>query len=373
MKEAVLYIIAPCYNEEEVLPCTIPALERELASLIQDPALLLSAGSRIVFVDDGSSDSTWKLIKSAAATSSSIIGLKFSGNRGHQNAIMAGMMYALDAGCDLAITIDADLQQEPAAMKRFILEHQKGYDIVFGVRTSRGTDSFFKRATAQGYYRLMTRIGCRIIPNHADYRLIDRKALEALSRYPEYNLFLRGIIPQLGFRTAQVEFEVRERSAGTSKYTLRKMLRLASDGITSFSTWPVHVIMGTGGAVSLLSLILILGMLIAFGMGKSVPEWMLISFPVWLLFGIVIFSIGVVGEYVGKVSMEVKRRPRYLIDEVAGESAAAALRQPASAIPASAFPDPAASASAALNTAASVAAASNPAVSVLNDSQEDPQ
>jgi glycosyltransferase involved in cell wall biosynthesis len=308
-----LYIVVPCYNEEEALETSANAFADKLKQLKADN--LISDKSRIVFVDDGSKDSTWEIISKLYASDENIIGLKLAHNRGHQNAILAGMMYAKDY-CDFTITIDADLQQDINAMELFINEYEKGSEIVYGVRNSRNTDGFFKKVSATMFYKLMNFMGCKIYENSADYRLMSSMALEALSEYGEVNLFLRGIIPDIGLKSSVVHFDVFPRMQGESKYSLSKMLTLAADGITSFSIKPIRLVFTMG----------ILAMLVGFGMivhiiyehyfGYTVSGWSSILMSIWVLGGAILVALGIIGEYVGRNYMETKRRPRYFFCDV---------------------------------------------------------
>lgn len=307
-KEGTLYIVVPCYNEEEALASSAEALLAKLDALRRDK--IVSKKSRIVFVDDGSSDRTWELIEQLYADHTEIVGLRFAHNRGHQNAILAGMMYAKDY-CDYTITIDADLQQDINAMEYFIEEYEKGSEIVFGVRNSRSTDGFFKKLSATLFYKIMGFMGAKIYENSADYRLMSAKALDALSAYDEVNLFLRGIIPDIGLKSSIVYFDVFPRKQGASKYSLSKMVTLAADGITSFSVKPIRLVFGMG----------ILALLVGFGMiihivyehyfGYTTDGWSSILMSIWVLGGAILLSLGIIGEYVGRNYLETKKRPRY--------------------------------------------------------------
>lgn len=305
-----LTVIVPCYNEEEVLPAASAALKSLLQDLISDR--LVGEASRILFVDDGSRDRTWPIIAQLARGDRLFSGLKLSGNRGHQNAVLAGL---LTAPGDLTITVDADLQDDLGAIRQMIEAYGEGADIVYGVRAARDSDTHFKRLTAEGYYRLLHALGVDIVFNHADYRLMSRRAVEALREFGEVNLFLRGVIPQLGFRTAKVEYARKPRLAGESKYPLRRMLSLAIDGITSFSTRPLRWISLAGLVISGLSFLLAAWALVSHSLDLAVPGWASTVIPLYFLGGIQLLSIGVIGEYIGKIYMESKRRPRFLIEE----------------------------------------------------------
>lgn len=308
-----LAVVVPCYNEQEVLPETTRRLEALLAELAA--AREITADSRIWYVDDGSRDTTWQLIEQQAARPESrVCGIKLSRNRGHQVALLAGLMTAEG---DVLISVDADLQDDLGVIPKMVAAFRSGSDIVYGVRSARDTDTFFKRLTAEGYYKLLDKLGVEIVFNHADYRLLSRRAVEALRQFPESNVFLRGMIPQLGFRSAVVEYERAERFAGESKYPLRKMLALAWQGVTSFSAAPLRAITTLGMLVSLLSL----------GMGcwalgvrifsdAAVPGWASIVIPLFLISGVQLLSLGVIGEYLAKVFVETKRRPLFFVDHL---------------------------------------------------------
>jgi glycosyltransferase involved in cell wall biosynthesis len=308
-----LSIIVPCYNEEDVLPETLTRLEEFLERLIT--LARISRDSEIVLVDDGSRDGTWALIRSAHERDQRRFrGVKLSANRGHQTALIAGLCTA--AG-DATISIDADLQDDISAMEAMIDAYAQGNDVVYGVRSTRAKDSVFKRSSAESYYRLLAMFGVRIVPNHADYRLLSRRALESLKQYSEVNLFLRGIIPLLGYRSTVVYYERGERFAGVSKYPLRKMLALAFDGITSFSAVPLRLIAMLGLVVSIGSFALTLWAFWAkIVTQKALPGWASSVIPIYFLGGLQLLSIGVLGEYVAKLYVETKRRPRYFIEEI---------------------------------------------------------
>jgi len=306
-----LSLVVPCYNEEAVLPETISRLTRLLEHLVENN--LVDAGSHVIFVDDGSRDRTWQIIQDASANSQAVQGIKLSRNRGHQNALLAGL---LDAKGDVAISIDADLQDDLGAIEKMILAHRQGSDIVFGVRKSRETDTFFKRFTAEGYYRLLERFGVEVVFNHADYRLMSRRAIEALREFNEVNLFLRGIIPQLGFPSSIVYYDRAERFAGESKYPLGKMLALAWQGITSYSTVPLRMITALGFLISFASFgITLWALFIRLFSDQAVPGWTSTVVPIYLLGGIQLLCIGIIGEYLAKTYMETKRRPHFFIED----------------------------------------------------------
>lgn len=307
----ILSLVVPCYNEEAVLPETISQLTKLLQNLVDNG--VVDSGSHVIFVDDGSRDRTWQLIQEASANSQAIRGIKLSRNRGHQNAVLAGL---LDAKGDVVISVDADLQDDLGAIEKMILAHRQGSDIVFGVRKSRDTDTFFKRFTAEGYYRLLEHFGVEVVFNHADYRSMSRRAIEALREFGEVNLFLRGIIPQLGFPSSIVYYDRAERFAGESKYPLGKMLALAWQGITSFSTVPLRLITALGFLISFASFgITLWALFIRLFSEQAVPGWTSTVVPIYLLGGIQLLSIGIIGEYLAKTYMETKRRPHYFIEE----------------------------------------------------------
>ncbi len=306
-----LAVVVPCYNEQEVLPETLTQLREALRRMCDADAI--SSDSFLLFVDDGSKDATWALIDAACDADETVSGLKLAGNVGHQNALIAGLEAAKDR-CDCAVTIDADLQDDVGAIARMVEAFSNGCDIVFGVRSDRSSDSFFKRHTAQGFYRLMTALGAKSVYNHADFRLMSRRAIEALLQYGERNLFLRGIVPLLGFQTATVLYERGARRAGESKYPLRKMLSFAFDGITSFSIRPITLITWLGGLIILLCIAAVCYILVSYFTGHSVRGWSSMILSIWFLGGVQLLSIGIVGQYVGKIYLEAKRRPRYHIE-----------------------------------------------------------
>ena len=305
MKDTRICIVVPCYNEQEVLPETARRLGAFLNRHMEGESI--SPESRVLFVDDGSKDQTWTMIKSLAEKSPLFTGISLAHNRGHQNALWAGLTECAGK-FDAVISIDADLQDDINAMNGFLIEFEKGADIVYGVREKRDTDSFFKRFTAESFYKVMDKMGAETVYNHADYRLLSARALEALMEYGETNLYLRGLVPTLGFNTATVTYERAERFAGESKYPLKKMLALAFQGITSFSVKPIGFILGLGIAICALSVLIGLICLIA-GSGSFT------LFSVWFLGGLILSAIGLVGEYAGKIYMEVKHRPRFQIKE----------------------------------------------------------
>ncbi len=310
MDKPVLMIVVPCYNEEEVLPETAKRLSEKLSFLMKNETI--SGQSRVLFVDDGSKDRTWEIICGLHQQNPIFSGAKLSRNRGHQNALLCGLMTA-KALCDVAISMDADLQDDIDAVDEMLEKYKEGAEIVYGVRSSRQTDTAFKRATAQGFYRFMERMGVDIVYNHADYRLMSKRALNALSEYREVNLFLRGIVPLIGFRTATVEYERGERFAGESKYPLKKMLAFAFDGITSFSVRPIRLITVLG--ILILCLSALCGVYDLIALIFSIPfSFGLLGLSVWFCCGLQLAALGLVGEYVGKIYGEVKARPRYHLE-----------------------------------------------------------
>lgn len=306
-----LWIVIPCFNEEEVLPECISLLTAKLKGMINGG--ICAKESRILFVDDGSRDKTWELLESAHNGSDMICAMKLSRNRGHQNALMAGLMTAKDF-CDCAVSMDCDLQDDIDALDKFIAEYKNGCDVVYGVRNNRENDSTFKRSTAHFFYKLMNFMGAETVYNHADYRLMSRRALEALADYKEVNLFLRGIVPLIGFKSTSVEYSRGKRFAGKSKYPLRKMLSFAFEGITSFSIKPIKFISALGLIISFLSIAGLLYALISKFTGNATPGWTAIVASIWLIGGIQLFCLGIIGQYVGKIYTEVKGRPKYNVD-----------------------------------------------------------
>lgn len=307
-----LYLVIPCYNEEDVLPETSKRLREKLKTLIDKK--LVSKDSRIIFVDDGSKDKTWEIIEKLNKKSEMYGGVKLSRNRGHQNALLAGLMSAKQTA-DVVISLDADLQDDIDAIDKMISAYHNGADIVYGVRSSRKKDTFFKKATAQGFYRMMSNMGVDSVYNHADYRLMSKRALNELEKFREVNLFLRGIIPLLGFNTAIVEYERAERFAGESKYPLRKMLNFAVDGITSFSVKPLRIVTSLGFSVSIISFLIMSYSLVAKLLGVTVEGWTFTILSVWFIGGVQMLSLGIVGEYIGKIYNEVKTRPRFIVEK----------------------------------------------------------
>lgn len=308
----VLYLIIPCYNEEAVLPVTAPLFLNKIHEMIEKK--LIRDESRILFVNDGSRDRTWDIICDLAKEDEHYLGISQSRNRGHQNAVLAGLMEAKDR-CDITISIDCDGQDDLDAMNEMVERYLEGYEIVYGVRSQRNTDTFFKRFTAESFYRLLSWMGVEVVFNHADYRLISSRVLYELENFHEVNIYLRGMIPLLGFRSTSVYYERHERIAGDSHYPLTKMLSLAFDGITSLSIKPIRMIAGFGLLVSMLSFILIIWIVVQFFLGNTVQGWASTCAIVCLMGGIQLICFGVIGEYIGKIYLETKARPRYIISE----------------------------------------------------------
>ncbi|HJB99668.1 MAG TPA: glycosyltransferase family 2 protein [Candidatus Flavonifractor merdavium] len=309
----ILYIVVPCYNEEAVLPETSRRLKEKLEGLMA--AGKIAPESRVLFVNDGSKDKTWEIISQLHEQCPLFSGADLTRNRGHQNALLAGLMTAKDR-CDMAISMDADLQDDIDAVDAMVEQYYAGCDIVYGVRSSRKKDTFFKRFTAEGFYKLMNAMGAETVFNHADYRLMSRRALEGLAQFKEVNLFLRGIVPMIGYRTAAVSYERGERFAGESKYPLKKMLSFAMEGITSLSVKPIRMITGLGFLVFLISIAMLIYSIVRWAMGETILGWASLICSVWAIGGLILLSLGVIGEYIGKIYLETKERPRFLLREV---------------------------------------------------------
>ena len=308
----ILWIVIPCYNEEDVLPITAPMFLEQIQTMISKEKI--SAKSRILFVNDGSKDSTWDIICKLAQDDEHYIGISLSRNRGHQNAVLAGLMEARDV-CDITISIDCDGQDDITAMERMVDEYLAGAEVVYGVRSKRDTDTFFKRFTAESFYKLLDKMGVETVYNHADYRLISARVLQEFAGFQEVNIFLRGMIPLVGYKSTTVYYERHERIAGESHYPLSKMLAIAVDGITSLSVRPISIITGAGCVVSLIGFVGIIWAIITAILGNAVPGWASIVCIVCFLGGIQLFSLGVIGEYIGKIYLESKHRPRYIISD----------------------------------------------------------
>lgn len=313
MNLPILAIVVPCYNEEAVLAETIGRLSNLMDQMIHEQEII-SPDSYLLFVNDGSSDKTWSIIHEGHQTNPFVCGVNLAGNVGHQNALMAGLETAKDR-CDITITIDADLQDDIQVIPEMVKLYQEGNDIVYGVRQERKTDTWFKRSTALAFYKLMHLLGVKTVYNHADYRLMSRRAVEQLSQYPEKNLFLRGIVPLIGFQSACVYYDRSERLAGESKYPFKKMLNFAIDGITSFSVKPIRLIFTLGLLFLLISFCILIYVIVALIKGDAVSGWASIILSIWFIGGCAMLSIGIIGEYIGKIYIETKARPRYNIEK----------------------------------------------------------
>lgn len=307
-----LYVVIPCYNEEAVLPETSKRIKVKMDKMISEGRI--SADSRVCFVNDGSKDKTWQMIMDLHKSDSLFSGICLSNNRGHQNALLAGLMTVMDKA-DMVISMDADLQDDIEVMDRMIDKYYSGVDVVYGVRSERKKDSFFKRSTARGFYKLMNRLGAKTVMDHADYRLLSKRVLNALAGYKEVNLFLRGIIPMIGYKSDVVYYERAERFAGESKYPLGKMISFAIEGVTGLSIKPIRLITALGFGVFFISIIMLIYSFIRHYLGHTIVGWTTLMVSVWAIGGLILLSIGVVGEYVGKIYLETKARPRYIIEE----------------------------------------------------------
>lgn len=310
--ENKLYLVIPCYNEEEVLLETAGRLREKMASLISQNKI--DEKSRVIFVNDGSKDGTWELIEKLHRENKLFGGINLSRNRGHQNALLAGLMTVRDHA-DMVISMDADLQDDINAMDEMIDKYLSGMDIVYGVRSSRKKDTFFKKATAEGFYKIMNTMGANTVFNHADYRLMSRRALEGLAQYGEVNLFLRGIVPMIGYPVDVVYYERGERFAGESKYPFGKMLSFAVEGITSLSTKPIRMITFLGFFIFIVSIGMLIYSIARHFMGATIVGWTTLMVSVWAIGGLILLSLGVVGEYIGKIYLETKSRPRFIIEQ----------------------------------------------------------
>lgn len=313
MKDTVLYFVIPCYNEEAVLPETAKRLYTKCERLIR--AGKISPLSRILFVNDGSTDATWPIIQKLHEYKPLFAGLSLSRNRGHQNALLAGLLYARDY-CDAAISMDADMQDDIGAVDEMIAKYEGGCEIVYGVRGNRDTDKWFKRFTARRFYKLMDRLGVEMVSDSADYRLMSRKALLALSEFREVNLFLRGIVPMIGMKSDTVSYTRGERLAGESKYPFKKMVEFSIEGITSLSIQPIRLITNLGFIIFLISIAFLIWSIVAKAMGITVQGWSSLMVSVWAIGGLILLSIGIIGEYIGKIYLETKARPRFIIERV---------------------------------------------------------
>ncbi len=307
-----LYLAIPCYNEEEVLKNTAEVLLKKYNQLISDN--LISNDSKICFIDDGSKDNTWNIIKDLCSNNNFFCGIKLSCNKGHQNALLSGLITLKDYS-DAIISIDADLQDDIDAIDKMLNSYNNGADVVYGVRSKRKSDTFFKRFTAEGYYKILNKLGAKIIFNHADFRLMSKKALDAFAEFKEVNIFLRGIVPMIGYKSEIVKYERLERTKGESKYTLKKMLSLAWEGITSLSIRPIRFILGLGIISLLISLCIFVYTIVSLLSGVAVAGWTSLMLSIWALGGFQLLAMGILGEYIGKIYLESKRRPRFIIEE----------------------------------------------------------
>ena len=312
----ILYIVVPCYNEEEVLFETARRLGEKMDALLE--AGKIAPESKVLFVNDGSRDRTWELICQLHEKDPRFSGVDLARNRGHQNALLAGLMTAKDR-CDVSISMDADLQDDIDAVDAMLEKFRDGADIVYGVRSARKTDTWFKRTTAEGFYKVMDKLGAETVFNHADYRLMSRRALEGLAEFGEVNLFLRGMVPMIGYQTAVVEYERGERFAGESKYPLKKMVAFAVEGITSLSTKPLRMVTALGFVVFFVSIVMLIYSLIRWATGATILGWASMICSVWAIGGLILLSLGIIGEYIGKIYLETKARPRYIIRQVLEE------------------------------------------------------
>ncbi len=308
-----LWLVVPCYNEEEVLPETSKRLYKIMTDMVING--LISPESKIAFVNDGSKDKTWELIEKYHNSLDMFVGVNLSRNKGHQNALLAGLTVAKEHA-DMVITLDADLQDDIEVIPQFVQKYYDGNDIVYGVRNNRDTDTGFKRTTAQGFYKFMKFLGVEIVNNHADYRLMSKRAIRSLLEYGEVNVFLRGIIPTIGYKSDIVEYSRKERFSGESKYPLKKMLSFAFDGITSFSVKPLRISLVLGAISFIVSLIILVYCVVQFFLGNTVSGWASLSVSVWALGGIQLLMLGIVGEYIGKIYLETKHRPKFFIDDI---------------------------------------------------------
>lgn len=307
-----LYLVIPCYNEEEVLPETSKQLRAKMETLMA--AGKISKESRIVFVNDGSKDRTWEIIESLHKENPLFQGIKLSRNKGHQNALLAGLM-TVKEHCDMAISMDADLQDDIDAIDGMLEKYAEGCDIVYGVRNARDTDTAFKRKTAEGYYKVMGLLGADIVYNHADYRLMSKRALNGLEQFKEVNLFLRGVVPMIGYKSDKVYYARKERFAGESKYPLKKMLAFAWEGLTSLSVKPIRMIMTLGSAIFLVSIAMLIYSVVRHAMGATMVGWTSTVVSIWAIGGLQLLAIGIIGEYIGKVYLETKQRPKFIVEE----------------------------------------------------------
>lgn len=312
----ILYLVIPCYNEEEVLADTAGKLDKKMKELMAEG--LIDVKSRIIFVNDGSMDLTWKIIEDLHNKDTLFGGINLTRNRGHQNALLAGLMTVKD-DADIVISLDADLQDDINVFEEMLRKNNEGYDVIYGVRNDRKKDSFFKRHTAQMFYKLTNKLGGDLIYNHADFRLMSRRALEGLAQFEEVNLFLRGIVPLIGYPSTIVEYERKERLAGKSKYPLKKMMSFAIEGITSISIKPMKFVTGMGIFVFLVSIAMMIYAFVSYFTGRVVAGWTSILISVWAIGGMVLLGLGIVGSYIGKIYLETKKRPRYIVEKYINE------------------------------------------------------
>lgn len=312
----ILYLVIPCYNEEEVLADTAGKLNKKMKELMAEG--LIDVKSRIIFVNDGSMDLTWKIIEDLHNKDTLFGGINLTRNRGHQNALLAGLMTVKD-DADIVISLDADLQDDINVFEEMLRKNNEGYDVVYGVRNDRKKDSFFKRHTAQMFYKLTSKLGGDLIYNHADFRLMSKRALEGLAQFEEVNLFLRGIVPLIGYPSTIVEYERKERLAGKSKYPLKKMMSFAIEGITSLSIKPMRFVTGMGIFVFLVSIAMMIYAFVSYFTGRVVAGWTSILISVWAIGGMVLLGLGIVGSYIGKIYLETKKRPRYIVEKYINE------------------------------------------------------
>lgn len=312
----ILYLVIPCYNEEEVLADTAGKLDKKMKELMAEG--LIDVKSRIIFVNDGSMDLTWKIIEDLHNKDTLFGGINLTRNRGHQNALLAGLMTVKD-DADIVISLDADLQDDINVFDEMLRKNNEGYDVIYGVRNDRKKDSFFKRHTAQMFYKLTNKLGGDLIYNHADFRLMSRRALEGLAQFEEVNLFLRGIVPLIGYPSTIVEYERKERLAGKSKYPLKKMMSFAIEGITSLSIKPMRFVTGMGIFVFLVSIAMMIYAFVSYSTGRVVAGWTSILISVWAIGGMVLLGLGIVGSYIGKIYLETKKRPRYIVEKYINE------------------------------------------------------
>ncbi len=312
----ILYLVIPCYNEEEVLADTAGKLDKKMKELMAEG--LIDVKSRIIFVNDGSMDLTWKIIEDLHNKDTLFGGINLTRNRGHQNALLAGLMTVKD-DADIVISLDADLQDDINVFEEMLRKNNEGYDVIYGVRNDRKKDSFFKRHTAQMFYKLTNKLGGDLIYNHADFRLMSRRALEGLAQFEEVNLFLRGIVPLIGYPSTIVEYERKERLAGKSKYPLKKMMSFAIEGITSLSIKPMKFVTGMGIFVFLVSIAMMIYAFVSYFTGRVVAGWTSILISVWAIGGMVLLGLGIVGSYIGKIYLETKKRPRYIVEKYINE------------------------------------------------------